>query len=214
MPDDPYSIADLARLADVTPRTIRYYVSQGLLPSPEVAGPATRYGEGHLLRLRLIRRLQRDHLPLSEIRGRLERMGDAEVQAALDVDGLSPVEPPMGTDATLAYVRGLMSKAGVAPRFYDRVAATETDARYEPAVPDSYPLREAPPPSSPVVPAIVPIPDAGPDTRPLLADRSTWERLSITPDVELHVRRPQDRRGNKRIERLIRIARELFEEET
>src|SRR5512135_1265543 len=98
MPDDPYSIADLARLADVTPRTIRYYVSQGLLPSPEVAGPATRYGEGHLLRL--LRRLQRDHLPLSEIRARLERMGDAEVQATLDAHGLSSVEPTMGTDAT------------------------------------------------------------------------------------------------------------------
>ena len=83
MPDDPYSLADLARLADVTPRTVRYYVAQGLLPSPDAAGPATRYGEGHLARLRLIRRLQRDHLPLAEIRARLERMGDDEVEAAL-----------------------------------------------------------------------------------------------------------------------------------
>ena len=83
MPDDPYSLADLARLADVTPRTVRYYVAQGLLPSPEAAGSATRYGEGHLARLRLIRRLQRDHLPLAEIRSRLERMGDDEVDAVL-----------------------------------------------------------------------------------------------------------------------------------
>src|SRR5512141_2063117 len=110
MPDDPYSIADLARLADVTPRTIRYYVSQGLLPSPEVPGPATRYGEGHLLRLRLIRRLQRDHLPLSEISGRLERMGDEEVKDELDAEGLLPVGPEMRTDATLAFVGGMMSK--------------------------------------------------------------------------------------------------------
>ena len=83
MPDDPYGLADLARLADVTPRTVRYYVAQGLLPSPEAAGPATRYGEGHLARLRLIRRLQRDHLPLAEIRSRLERMGDDDVEAVL-----------------------------------------------------------------------------------------------------------------------------------
>ena len=68
MPDDPYSLTDLVRLAGVTPRTVRYYVAQGLLPSPEQAGPSTRYGEGHLARLRLIRRLQRDHLPLAEIR--------------------------------------------------------------------------------------------------------------------------------------------------
>ena len=74
MPDDPYSLNDLARLAGVTTRTIRYYVAQGLLPSPEAAGPATRYGEGHLRRLRLIKRMQREHLPLSEIRGRIERL--------------------------------------------------------------------------------------------------------------------------------------------
>ena len=82
MPDDPYSLNDLARLADVTPRTIRYYVAQGLLPSPEAAGPSTRYGEGHLARLRLIKRLQRDHLPLAEIRGRIERLGDDEVRGS------------------------------------------------------------------------------------------------------------------------------------
>ena len=94
MPDDPYSLSDLARLADVTPRTVRYYVALGLLPSPEAAGPATRYGEGHLARLRLIRRLQRDHLPLAEIRIRLERMADDEIVAtvsALDAAGTGSV---------------------------------------------------------------------------------------------------------------------------
>ena len=80
MPDDPYSITDLARLSGVTPRTVRYYVAQGLLPSPEQAGPSTRYGEGHLARLRLIRRLQREHLPLAEIRARLAPLGDDEVE--------------------------------------------------------------------------------------------------------------------------------------
>ena len=79
MPDDPYSLADLARLADVTPRTVRYYVAQGLLPSPDAAGPATRYGEGHLLRLRLIRHLQREHLPLAEIRTRDPRIAERVV---------------------------------------------------------------------------------------------------------------------------------------
>ena len=41
-----YSLQELADLADVTPRTIRYYIVQGLLPSPEGAGPAARYGDG------------------------------------------------------------------------------------------------------------------------------------------------------------------------
>jgi hypothetical protein len=42
--------------------------------------------------------------------------------------------------------------------------------------------------------------------------RSTWERLVISPDVELHVRRPLDRRTNKRVDQLERIARELFDD--
>src|ERR671913_1542688 len=94
MPDDPYTLIDLARLADVTPRTVRYYVAQGLLPSPEAAGPATRYGEAHLARLRLIKRLQRDHLPLAEIRLRLERLCGDEGVAAPRPPPPPPPPPP------------------------------------------------------------------------------------------------------------------------
>jgi len=250
MPDDPYSLADLARLADVTPRTIRYYVAQGLLPSPEAAGPATRYGDGHLARLRLIKRLQRDHLPLADIRVRMERMEDDEVQAALDATSLMDPEPPSGTDATIAYVRGLMQKAGVAPRFYDQPAEPMPGATFERRRPDAFPDRAAPegqplPEEAPEVrpmPGVAPGPGPGRGPAPVVApwslpaapippvpmpppatpaqgarsttgDRSTWERLSITPDVELHVRRPLDRTTNKRVERLARIARELFEED-
>jgi DNA-binding transcriptional MerR regulator len=238
MPDDPYSLADLARLAGVTPRTVRYYVAQGLLPSPDAAGPATRYGEGHLTRLRLIKRLQRDHLPLAEIRARLERMGDDEVEALLDEAGLATPEPRMSTDETLAYVRLLMTQAGVAPRFYDR----QPDAAAPPpatppaaapslrrTVPDGFPIREDPwaipgptptttPSPAPSAPSTPPLPVVFAPTitgpaRQVAGDRSTWERLAITPDVEIHVRRPLDRRTNKLVERLARIARELFDDE-
>jgi len=244
MPDDPYSLVELARLADVTPRTIRYYVAQGLLPSPGTTGPATRYTEGHLARLRLIRRLQRDHLPLAEIRVRLERMGDEEVQAALDAADRPSPQPPVGTAATLAFVRDLMTRAGVAPRFYDEPAGATgasadagapSDAAFQPRTPDSFPVRETPDvnPTTPrrapwdvPVPPVVPAPSMPPGSAPVRRrveppssdrtvpiDRSTWERHAISPDVEIHVRRPQDRLGNKRVERLIRIARELFEDD-
>lgn len=223
MPDDPYSLTDLARLADVTPRTVRYYVSQGLLPSPEAAGPATRYGDGHLARLRLIRRLQRQHLPLAEIRVRLERMGDTEIQAMLDATDLSTPEPPIGSDETLAFVRGLMARAGVTPRVHDRPAgspAAPSDASFGRPTPDGFPLRApdgAPVPSAlPLVPMPSPWnvpPSTGTPSRSTVGDRSTWERLVIAPDVELHVRRPLDRTTNKRVDRLLRIARELFDED-
>jgi DNA-binding transcriptional MerR regulator len=223
MPDDPYSLADLARLADVTPRTVRYYVAQGLLPSPEAAGSSTRYGEGHLARLRLIRRLQRDHLPLAEIRSRLERMGDEEVDAVLGAAETQEAPPQMSTDATLAYVRELMTKSGVAPRFYDQPPAhSSRKANYVREAPDEFPIRDAPglpasapapsrPSLQPPDPLWAPVPP--PATKPQTVDRSTWERLAITPDIEIHVRRPLDRRSNKLVERLARIARDLFDDE-
>ncbi len=44
-------------------------------------------------------------------------------------------------------------------------------------------------------------------------DRSQWERIALAPDVELHVRRPLSRLQNKRVDRLVTIARELLEED-
>jgi len=35
----------------------------------------------------------------------------------------------------------------------------------------------------------------------------------VTPDVELHIRRPLDRLTNKKVDHLVRIARELFDQE-
>ena len=211
MPDDPYTIADLARLAGVTPRTVRYYVAQGLLPSPEAAGPGTRYSEGHLARLRLIRQLQREHLPLAEIRGRLASLGDEEVRAL--VGAQEEARPPAAPAQALAYVQDLMARTGVQPRVSAaHEAAAPYRARYEPIVPDAFPTRPAP--GDPVAPSPEPLTPWPGDLRPMPPDRSTWERHALSPDVELHVRRPLDRRTNKRVDQLIRIARELFEDET
>ena len=52
-----------------------------------------------------------------------------------------------------------------------------------------------------------------PVPRTTTPDRSTWERLVITPDVELHVRRPLDRQTNRRVDQLERIARELLQDD-
>lgn len=219
MPDDPYSLSDLASLAGVTPRTIRYYVAQGLLPSPDVAGPATRYGEGHLARLRLIKRLQREHLPLAEIRGRIERMGDDEVRGLLGAQVEQAAQPAPAE--TLAFVRELMAQSGVQPRAAEsRAPYLASRATFEPMIPDGFPARSAPAPGAPTVLPPVPMPSlptpstpAVPTTRSPVGDRSTWERHLLAPDVELHVRRPLDRQRNKRVDQLIRIARELLDEE-
>lgn len=68
-----YSIGELARLAGVTVRTIRYYIQEGLLPEAPLRGRYAGYDESYLDLLEQIRRMKEDFLPLREIRNRLER---------------------------------------------------------------------------------------------------------------------------------------------
>jgi DNA-binding transcriptional MerR regulator len=191
-----WSLTDLARLADVTPRTIRYYISQGLLAAPTGSGQAARYGEGHLARLRLIRRLQREHLPLAEIRTRLGGLSDGDVRRlAADETDASP--PP--ADSATDYIRRVLAGAPPPPAAPARAPAMLMRASGHVASEAAMALAPSAPPPPPVA-------DAEPD-------RSTWERVALTPDVELHLRRPLDRQTNKRVDRLIRIAHELLEED-
>ena len=207
MPTDTgYSLTDLADLVGVTPRTVRYYIAQGLLPSPDKVGPAARYTDGHLDRLRLIRRLQREHLPLAEIRSRLEPLVDDQVRELLGSEPVAAADEP-----AIDYIRTLLAKS------------TGT-ARGEPAgsppasrpAPSAAPLmlrrmdfmetaRAAEPDPTPPTPPPKPPPQA------VGADRSQWDRVALTPDIELHVRRPLSRLQNKQVDRLIAIARELLE---
>jgi len=63
-----YRVEQLAAAAGVRVDTVRYYQAQGLLPAPRRAGRHVVYGERHLARLKKIRELQRDGLPLAVIK--------------------------------------------------------------------------------------------------------------------------------------------------
>lgn len=83
--DGDYKLDELAEKADVSARTIRYYVQRGLLSAPLFRGKDTAYGEGHLLRLRVIKRLQDERfLPLDAIAVELDGKSDDEVRALLE----------------------------------------------------------------------------------------------------------------------------------
>jgi hypothetical protein len=47
---------------------------------------------------------------------------------------------------------------------------------------------------------------------PEQAQRTQWDRVALSQNVELHIRRPLGRLEQKRVERLIRIGREILEE--
>jgi DNA-binding transcriptional MerR regulator len=183
-----FDIAELARVAKVTTRTVRYYVAQGLLPQPGSRGPGTRYDVGHLDRLQLIKRLQREHLPLAEIRRRLEAMDDAAVREAM------LESPAVKPSPALSYVHKVLGQAEPRPR---RVAAPSLFAPSETA--ESRLDRTISEPEPPLW------------RRP---ERTSWERIVLGPDIELHIRRPLTRDENRKVERIIDAARHLLEEES
>jgi DNA-binding transcriptional MerR regulator len=205
MPDDErYSLTELADLAGVTPRTVRYYLAQGLLPAVGQTGPGSKYDTGHLARLQLVRRLQAEHLPLAEIRRRLETLGDDEVR---DLVGATEPAPPAGT--ALEYLRTVLGGSLPSRR------ATPQDPRPAPA-PSLQAVAERPVAAPLLVRANRTFSEAPIEPNEVTArpsDRSQWERIVLVPDIELHIRRPLPRAQNKQVDRLVTIARELLEED-
>jgi DNA-binding transcriptional MerR regulator len=84
-PSPRYSLGDLERETKTSGRTIRYYISEGLLPPAYGRGPSATYDLGHLLRLRLIASLKENRLGLQEIRDRLVGLTDDDIAAILNV---------------------------------------------------------------------------------------------------------------------------------
>jgi len=167
-----YDLQELCTEAGVTTRTVRYYIQQGLLPAPEQQGPATRYGQSHLDRLRLIRHLQAEHQPLAVIRKRLEELPDEDVRRLV-----ASAAPAKAASSAVDYVRSVLG--GSAPR-----------ARSSPALAVSSPVM-----------------------RPSTPGRSEWDRISLAPDVELHVRRPLTRDIHRRVQKLLDLARQILQED-
>ena len=63
-----YSIDELSTLAAVTPRTVRYYIAQGLVDRPEGEKRGAYYLRRHLEQLLLIRRWTEAGLSLERVR--------------------------------------------------------------------------------------------------------------------------------------------------
>jgi DNA-binding transcriptional MerR regulator len=185
-----YSLTELARKAAVSPRTVRYYIQHDLLPPPKGAGPGSHYDDGHLGRLRLIKRLKDSHLPLAEIRKQIKPLSDDEVSAVVEKE---PEELP-GT--AIEYIREMLNVR-------EEVLRNEAGPK---ALLDHRQLDhhalfslQRPSPSSPA------------QQEPT---RAHWERIGLSPDIEIHVRRPLSYQQNKAVNRILEAAREILKEET
>jgi DNA-binding transcriptional MerR regulator len=65
------TLAELAEASGLPARTIRFYISRGLLDGPAKPGRGAEYSPEHLVRLRQIQKLQADGRMLSDIARKL-----------------------------------------------------------------------------------------------------------------------------------------------
>lgn len=85
-----YTMADLERETGLTGRTIRYYITEGLLPAAKGRGVGATYSPAHLLRLKAIVALKENRTPLTEIKQRLEGIRESDLAAMLQVETAPP----------------------------------------------------------------------------------------------------------------------------
>lgn len=129
LPNEPstpsYPLTELCVLADLSPRTVRYYVQIGLVDRPEGETRAARYGAKHLEQLLLIKKWSAAGVSLERIRELLKgddapipprsrAIGSIEVRSHLLVaDGVEIVIEPgrarLSPEQVRSFVQGVMA---------------------------------------------------------------------------------------------------------
>ena len=220
---EKFSIAELSARAEVTARTIRYYVAEGLLPSPGGAGQQRLYTSEHLRRLQAIKRLKAEYLPLGEIRERLAALPAGSPAAR------APQEPSPRTHA-LSYIEDLLGAAPAPPLVHAPLgasAAVSTGTSLEQVVPDETPVVVQESRSPTATPGLAlraraargALPGGAGERRHLHEavartdappTASIWQRVELVPGVELHYQPSADPTRATAIAKLIGEATHLF----
>lgn len=200
MSPEEYLIHELAKQAGVSVRTIRYYIEAGLLPAPDSKGRYATYSGEYLDRLELIRRLKAAFLPLKEIRDRVSGLSAAEVR-----DLLARMDAELPSESPQALRKVEEKPSSSALDYIARVLESQN-----PPLPPSRPLPSA------AQPRTLPAPDMSLPVTPPPSPSSeeTWQRVRLAPGVEIHIAQPVEPRLRSRVERLLALAKSLFEKQS
>ncbi len=216
-----YTLDELTSATGLTVRTVRYYISEGLLPPPHGAGPGTRYTREHLERLILIGALKDAYLPLKEIRRRLAAMTGAEISEAVerlharspeaaagddrdDGDAVAPAMLLGSPPAQGAAADAAADAAGDAAAYIEAVLRSESESG------SGTPVRSVSPRAMRMPPGSVRFPGANePDQQPD-AGPATWRRIAISPEAELLIEESTYRRRSQQIEALVAWAQRIL----
>jgi DNA-binding transcriptional MerR regulator len=93
-----YTIDELAAVARVPSRTIRFYQSKGALMAPEIRGRLAHYGDAHVERLKLIAQLQDRGLRIDAIGDLLKSIDRGELDLAEWLGVEQQIQAPWAND--------------------------------------------------------------------------------------------------------------------
>lgn len=222
MNDERYGVSELADAAGVSVRTVRYYISEGLLPPAVIAGARSYYTADHLDRLRLIGRLKDAFLPLKEIRRQLSQLDDqtvrriAEEEPLAEEDAVMPMmaPPPTPSAAAAHFIYGHEDirsddAAGQPSSASEYIAKILHRTSGRPATNPSK-FRAQTPTPAPVAPHA-----SGHDFTPEAlsghVEHGIWRRIAIGDDAELLVREEAYQRRKDKIDWLVSWAKRVIE---
>jgi DNA-binding transcriptional MerR regulator len=219
---DLMTLGELTEAADVSVRTVRYYIAEGLLPPPEGSGPRSAYAPGHLDRLRLIQRLKDAYLPLKEIRRRLAGLDDEAVRSLLAAADEPAVSAETWHDPDLAGAREYLSMMETRERYRTEPMALPLQT---PLVADSLfqpePRSGGPEPARTRGPRAEGVFSVRPASRPETVERhdlgathstseGLWHRIALGDEAELVISERVYSRHRDRVDWLVRWARKVF----
>lgn len=176
-PQDPTTLDGLAQATGIPERTIRSYISRGLLPPPSGRGRAASYGPEHLERLQFIGQVRKAlpyEVPFALIQRLLEQLppdqivriarGEESVAAVPVLGGVDPQLLRRKREPTAWDVTDSLREPGSAAHRADR----ETQHALRSPAPELRQERSQDPLSIP----------------------ETWTTLQVTPDLRISLRGP------------------------
>jgi DNA-binding transcriptional MerR regulator len=187
--DQQYSLTELTEAAGVSARTVRYYIGEGLLPPPVVAGPRSYYTSDHLNRLKIVGHMKDAYLPLKEVRKRLSQLNEDQIARLGQTIAVrsNPEDQPL--DSAADYIARALGQPPSAR------AETPPPATATPLMMGKYEFHA----HEPVEKSIV---------TPEQAE--SWRRIQLGDEAELLIREEAYQRNRDRIEWLMDWAKRVF----
>lgn len=212
MPEQSFSLDELASATGFDRRVIRSFIEQGLLRGPETMGRYARYSQSHLERLLAIKALKNARgLQLVEVRRALLTMSGDEIKALAISAQKGPADAaPVATppNSALDYLRSISAAPIPVPR--DQPVSNRKDAYIDDQAHDfQQVIGDAT--TTPLERLVIELSKLMEQKHVRRqAKGEVWHRISVTPDVEIAVRGVQNPEELARLERIADHLREIL----